>query len=64
MNDKAIEMMEKQIEMDKIQRDNIITRPHERTLEARIKRKIDKKIQVEGYILELLYKQKKGENNG
>lgn len=63
MNDKAIEMIEKQIEMDKIQRDNIITRPHERTLEARIKRKIDKKIQAEEYILGLL-KQKKGENNG
>ena len=65
MNDKAIELIEKQIEVDKVQRDNIITRPREKTLEARVRRKIDRRIQVEEYILRLLYQQKKeGEDNG
>lgn len=63
MLEEAIALVKKQIELYAIQRKNITTHARRKVIENKVKKKLDKKIKIWLYILEILEKQKKEEVN-
>lgn len=63
MLEEAIALVKKQIELYTIQIKNITTHARRQVIENKVKKKLDKKIKIWLYILEILEKQKKEEVN-
>ena len=63
MLEEAIALVKKQIELYTIQIKNITTHARRQVIENKVKKKLDKKIKIWLYILEILEKQKEEETN-
>ena len=62
MLEEAIALVKKQIELYTIQIKNITTHARRKVIENKVKKKLDKKIKIWLYILEILEKQKEETN--
>lgn len=63
MLDEAIILINKQIDMYKIQEQNIEEKPYSRNIPNKVRKRLDRQIQLWQYILKILEKQKKEEVN-